>query len=155
MSNETDVSQPVDGEGVPERIWLLRNEDGSLDDHWQMSTIEGSGDIEFVRAVRATQPATGPSEHVDAVILNGPLEGSGFCKVCGLMRPYDGWKKPCSGRTPEISLRTTPTDIAKKARRAVEAFDYYWTGIGMPVLGIRQKLALADIIAAEFEGREK
>lgn len=31
-----------------ERIWLLRNEDGSLDDCWQMSTIQGSGDLEYI-----------------------------------------------------------------------------------------------------------
>lgn len=33
----------------PECIWLLRNEDGTLDDYWQMSTIEGGGDIQYTR----------------------------------------------------------------------------------------------------------
>lgn len=42
----TDKQQPA---APPERLWLLRNDDDSFDDCWQMSTIEGSGDIEYAR----------------------------------------------------------------------------------------------------------
>ena len=48
--------------------------------------------------------------HVDATVLHGPLEGAGYCSVCGLMRPSDGWKKPCNGPA-ELSLR----DVAQPA----------------------------------------
>lgn len=36
-------------EEARERIWLLRNEDGSLDDCWQMSTLSNTQDVEYVR----------------------------------------------------------------------------------------------------------
>lgn len=47
MSDEQHSEERLE---PPDRIWLLRNEDGSLDDHWQMSTLSGTRDVEYVRA---------------------------------------------------------------------------------------------------------
>lgn len=46
------TTEPTDKqkEEARERIWLLRNEDGSFDDCWQASTLSGTPDVEYVRA---------------------------------------------------------------------------------------------------------
>lgn len=102
---------------------------------------------------RATQPATTPNEHVDAVVSNGPLEGSIYCKVCGLMRPHDGWKKLCSGRTPEISLHATQPDITERARQGVDKWYDKTETFRAYSLTEEDLQELAEMIAAEFTKR--
>lgn len=46
------TNKPQSTTEPPDRIWLLRNDDASIDDCWQMSTITGSDDIEYARVTR-------------------------------------------------------------------------------------------------------
>lgn len=44
----------------------------------------------------------GATTHIDFV-----FDGMDSCKVCGLVRPAEGWTRPCKGRV-ELSLRDAP-----------------------------------------------
>lgn len=46
--------------------------------------------------------------------------GFNCCKVCGLVRPADGWKKPCSGVTPKITTHDAPAATLEVPEPRVE-----------------------------------
>lgn len=74
QKSNNPVAQPTGVVGAPERIWLLRNNDGSFDDCWQMSTLAGSGDVEYVRATPDSSITEKAARAARRIINNLPYE---------------------------------------------------------------------------------
>lgn len=75
-----------------------------------------SGTIELIKGMAtaietlAIKPrADAQREHVDFV-----FDGMECCRTCGLVKPHDGWKKPCKGPT-ELTLRSPVPDAVPQS----------------------------------------
>jgi hypothetical protein len=62
---------------------------------------------DFGRMAEATAESL-EREHVDFV-----FDGMDCCAVCGLVKPHDGWKKPCKGAA-KLSLRESNTNVPER-----------------------------------------
>jgi hypothetical protein len=139
MTTNNNPPQPVDLAGVPERIWLPADTDH---DTWNIlaknpsrnwKTGEPANNIEFVRA---TQPATTPSD-------------DGWCDcVCHPSAKAVDYKySRC------VHCATTPPDVTERARRAVSTLRAANILLADPTEA--ELIEATAIIAAEFGEGEK
>jgi hypothetical protein len=147
MTTNNNPSQP-DVAGVPERVWIeaagirsaRRTGVGSF--YIEKNDTAGSRDIEFVRA---TQPATTPSDSTVAELIEA-LEGAERNAQMSSTRAYKIRKLLKRARS--ASIATTPPDVTERARRAVSTLRAANILLADPTEA--ELIEATAIIAAEF-----